>query len=185
MLDTTKIAGIPTEQDPRWQAVITRDSTFDDQFFYSVKTTGVYCRPSCAAREAKPQNVRFHLTCEDAEQAGFRPCKRCKPNQPALHQQHAAKIAEICRMIESAEEIPSLDELARKAQLECLPFSSSVQGHYRHHAEGLCHRQPCQADTRRTRPQRHDGDGSDLRIWIQFQRQVLRKFKRGIRHDSY
>lgn len=122
MLETTKIVETPTEQDPRWQAVIERDSAFDDKFFYSVKTTGVYCRPSCAAREAKPQNVRFHLTCEDAEQAGFRPCKRCKPNQPKLHQQHAAKIAEICRIIESAEPIPSLHELARKAQLSTHHF---------------------------------------------------------------
>jgi AraC family transcriptional regulator, regulatory protein of adaptative response / methylated-DNA-[protein]-cysteine methyltransferase len=51
--------------------------------FYSVRTTGVYCRPSCAARP-KPENVRFHATREDAEHAGFRPCKRCRPEREAL-----------------------------------------------------------------------------------------------------
>lgn len=112
----------PTEQDPRWQAVVARDGAADDEFFYSVKTTGVYCRPSCAARRPKPQNVRFHLTCEAAERAGFRACKRCKPAQPRLHQEHAAKIVAICRMIESADSIPRLDELARMAQLSTYHF---------------------------------------------------------------
>jgi AraC family transcriptional regulator, regulatory protein of adaptative response / methylated-DNA-[protein]-cysteine methyltransferase len=68
--------------DVRWQAVVARDASFDGQFYYSVETTGVYCRPSCAARLAKRTNVRFHDTREDAVQAGFRPCKRCKPDQP-------------------------------------------------------------------------------------------------------
>ncbi|MBI3677758.1 MAG: methylated-DNA--[protein]-cysteine S-methyltransferase [Proteobacteria bacterium] len=76
----TNSAELPAEQDPRWQAVVRRDRTFDGQFFYSVKTTCVYCRPSCAARLANPKNVRFHLTQADARQAGFRPCKRCKPD---------------------------------------------------------------------------------------------------------
>lgn len=71
-----------TADDPRWAAVTARDSAFDGKFFYSVKTTGVYCRPSCAARP-KPENVRFHETAEDAVRAGFRACKRCKPDRAA------------------------------------------------------------------------------------------------------
>ncbi len=70
-----------TTGDPRWLAVVARDAGSDGKFFYSVKTSGVYCRPSCAARLARPENVRFHTTCDDAEKAGFRPCKRCKPDQ--------------------------------------------------------------------------------------------------------
>ncbi len=89
--DQAKLAGIPTAQDPRWAAVVARDRAFDGNFYYSVETTGVYCRPSCAARLAKPENVRFHLTREDAERAGFRPCKRCKPDQPALIERHASE----------------------------------------------------------------------------------------------
>ena len=75
-------AAMATEDDPRWPAVVARDPEADGRFFYSVKTTGVYCRPSCAARLARPENVRFHSTCEDAERAGFRACRRCKPVQP-------------------------------------------------------------------------------------------------------
>ena len=63
----------------RWNAVIAKDRAADGEFFYSVRTTGVYCRPSCAARPARRENVAFHLTAAEAEAAGFRPCKRCKP----------------------------------------------------------------------------------------------------------
>ncbi|MEZ0306518.1 MAG: bifunctional DNA-binding transcriptional regulator/O6-methylguanine-DNA methyltransferase Ada [Ramlibacter sp.] len=104
-----------TENDPRWASVLARDPAADGTFYYSVATTGVYCRPSCAARLARPENVRFHATRENAERAGFRPCKRCKPDQPSLSEQHAAHIAEACRLIESAETLPSLTELARHA----------------------------------------------------------------------
>ena len=104
-----------TENDPRWASVLARDSAADGTFYYSVATTGVYCRPSCAARLARPENVRFHSTREDAERAGFRPCKRCKPDKPALSEQHAAQIAEACRRIENAETLPGLAELARHA----------------------------------------------------------------------
>jgi AraC family transcriptional regulator of adaptative response/methylated-DNA-[protein]-cysteine methyltransferase len=74
----------------------------------------VYCRPSCAAAPRRP-NVEFHATAADAERAGFRPCKRCKPNLAATTAPHVALIAELCRFIESAEQPPSLDELAQRA----------------------------------------------------------------------
>ncbi len=104
-----------TVGDPRWAAIVTRDASADGKFFYSVKTTGVYCRPSCPARNAKPENVAFHATAADAQRSGFRPCKRCKPDQPSLARQHAAKVAELCRFIEQAERIPSLEDLAQRA----------------------------------------------------------------------
>jgi AraC family transcriptional regulator, regulatory protein of adaptative response / methylated-DNA-[protein]-cysteine methyltransferase len=115
--NTEKSSEAATEKDPRWAAVVARDREADEKFYYSVKTTGVYCRPSCASRLAKPKNVQFHATCADAEQAGFRPCKRCKPDQPSLVQQYAAKVAEMCRLIEGAEEMLSLSELSHKAGL--------------------------------------------------------------------
>src|SRR3954471_24231906 len=101
-----------TEKDGRWAAVVSRDRDADGTFFYSVKTTGVYCRPSCGARLANPENVQFHRTPADAERAGFRPCKRCKPNEPPLEKRHAATIATVCRTIESAESTPRLASLA-------------------------------------------------------------------------
>ena len=103
--------------DPRWDAVIKRDPRADGQFFYSVKTTGVYCRPSCAARTARPENVEFHVSAKAAERAGFRPCKRCRPTQLPLAAQHAATVAELCHMIEGAEHTPTLAQLASRAGL--------------------------------------------------------------------
>ena len=106
--------------DPRWAQVLARDK--DAGFFYSVRTTRVYCRPSCGARLARPENVQFHQTWADAERAGFRPCKRCKPNQPSLHEQNAVKIAKVCRRIERAEQTPSLEQLAAYAGMSRFHF---------------------------------------------------------------
>ena len=110
------------DADPRWAAIVARDKAADGQFFYSVRTTGVYCRPSCAARLANPKNVAFHLTCEAAEAAGYRPCKRCRPNEAPREQREARLIAGICRRIEAAETPPALDELARAAGLSPYHF---------------------------------------------------------------
>ncbi len=106
-----------TEHDPRWAAIVARDRSADGVFYYSVKTTGVYCRPSCAARLANPRNVRFHPSLEHAERAGFRPCKRCKPGQPSLQERHTATITKICRLIENADEEPNLTVLAQATGL--------------------------------------------------------------------
>jgi AraC family transcriptional regulator, regulatory protein of adaptative response / methylated-DNA-[protein]-cysteine methyltransferase len=108
--------------DSRWAAVVARDPKADGKFFYSVKTTGVYCRPSCASRHARRENVAFHASTAAAERAGFRPCKRCKPELAPLAAQHAATIAKICRRIESAERIPKLATLAREAKLSPYHF---------------------------------------------------------------
>jgi AraC family transcriptional regulator, regulatory protein of adaptative response / methylated-DNA-[protein]-cysteine methyltransferase len=120
--DKDTAARTATEKDLRWASVVARDRTADGKFFYSVKTTGVYCRPSCAARLAKPENVRFHLTCAEAERAGFRPCKRCKPDQSSLVERHVAKVAEACRLIEAADEPPNLGKLARSVGLSPYHF---------------------------------------------------------------
>jgi AraC family transcriptional regulator of adaptative response/methylated-DNA-[protein]-cysteine methyltransferase len=111
-----------TQRDSRWARVQARDASADGLFWYSVRTTGVYCRPSCAARPARPENVGFHESVEDAEAAGFRPCKRCKPRQPALAEQHAAAVTRACRQIEKAEEMPSLDDLADEAGMSRYHF---------------------------------------------------------------
>ncbi len=101
--------------DPRWAAIAARDRAADGEFFYSVATTGVYCRPSCAARRPNPQNVGFHRTAADAERAGFRPCKRCRPDAAPLEQRRAALVADACRAIEAADAAPGLGALARRA----------------------------------------------------------------------
>ncbi|MGZ5850865.1 MAG: bifunctional DNA-binding transcriptional regulator/O6-methylguanine-DNA methyltransferase Ada [Methyloceanibacter sp.] len=109
-------------EEARWAAVLARDPTCDGQFYYSVATTGVYCRPSCPARRPKRGHVRFHATREAAERAGFRPCKRCTPDQPSLGQQQAEKIAEACRLIETGEDAPKLADLAEAVGLSPYHF---------------------------------------------------------------
>jgi AraC family transcriptional regulator of adaptative response/methylated-DNA-[protein]-cysteine methyltransferase len=106
----------------RWNALVHRDPNADGTFYYSVKTTGVYCRPSCAARLARRENVQFHDSCESAERAGFRACKRCRPNGQALSEQYGAKVAAACHTIEKAEELPGLNALAKAAGMSRFHF---------------------------------------------------------------
>jgi len=106
----------------RWQALRKRDPDSDGKFYYSVSTTGVYCRPNCPSKPARREHVHFHDSCEDAERAGFRPCKRCQPAGLTLRQQQAQKIAAACRTIETAETAPSLDVLAKAAGLSPFHF---------------------------------------------------------------
>src|ERR1700678_430957 len=111
-----------TQSDPRWHSVVEREGAADGKFFYSVRTTGVYCRPSCGARIARPENVQYHLTCEEAESAGFRACKRCKPNMIGLAAENPGKIAKACRLIEGYERTPTLKQLAKHAGMSPFHF---------------------------------------------------------------
>ncbi|PZP54095.1 MAG: bifunctional DNA-binding transcriptional regulator/O6-methylguanine-DNA methyltransferase Ada [Agrobacterium fabrum] len=113
-LPATKLttAILPVADDPRWARVVTRDKSADGQLWYSVSTTGIYCRPSCPSRTANPKNVTLHDTIESARATGFRPCKRCNPEGLSLDSENAALVAKACRIIEESEEEPSLEELA-------------------------------------------------------------------------
>ncbi|MFO2464320.1 bifunctional DNA-binding transcriptional regulator/O6-methylguanine-DNA methyltransferase Ada [Pseudomonas sp. 15FMM2] len=110
----------PTEQDPRWAAVVARDAKADLQFVYGVKTTGVYCRPSSASRLPRPENVEFFDTPQHAEAAGYRASKRASGDQTQVAQRHAQIVEASCRHIERAENVPSLEALAALAGLS--PF---------------------------------------------------------------
>lgn len=116
----TAVATIET--DPRWASIVARDAAVDGRFYYSVKTTGVYCRPSCGARLPRPENIAFHPTRAAAEKAGYRPCKRCKPEQPSLAEQHASVVLAACRWIEDAEETPRLETIAAQAGMSSYHF---------------------------------------------------------------
>lgn len=117
MNTATESLAAATVGDPRWAQVVARDARADGSFFYSVRTTGVYCRPSCAARPPRPENVAFHASAADAERAGFRPCKRCRPDQAPRAERQAAIVAGLCRFIEDADPAPTLNELAARAGL--------------------------------------------------------------------
>jgi AraC family transcriptional regulator of adaptative response/methylated-DNA-[protein]-cysteine methyltransferase len=103
---------IYASDEQRWEAILKRDLQADGVFLYSVRSTGIYCRPTCGGRNAKRENVRFHATCAEAEAAGFRACKRCRPSDQPMKSIHAAAVERACRLIEAADRLPPLAELA-------------------------------------------------------------------------
>ena len=115
-------APIEDSDDARWDAVQRRDAAADGRFYYSVRTTGVYCRPSCPSRGAKRANVAFHASSEQAEAAGFRPCLRCAPHLPPLAERQREAVARACRLIEASNEALDLDTLARAAGMSRFHF---------------------------------------------------------------
>jgi AraC family transcriptional regulator, regulatory protein of adaptative response / methylated-DNA-[protein]-cysteine methyltransferase len=108
--------------DVRWDAVVSKDKRADGQFYFSVRTTGVYCRPSCPARLARRENVDFHLSCEAAEAAGFRACKRCRPREASQTERDAALIGRACSLIEKSDEPLRLATLAAASGLSPFHF---------------------------------------------------------------
>lgn len=103
--------------DPRWARIVARDKSADDQFWYSVVTTGIYCRPSCPSRASNPANVTIHASLVDARRTGFRPCRRCKPDDAPADTTRADIVSQACRLIEARELPPSLSELATELNL--------------------------------------------------------------------
>lgn len=111
--------GAGNADDRRWRAVLARDRAADGAFVFAVRSTGVYCRPSCPARRPRRDRVRFFHGPREAAQAGYRPCRRCRPDGPARHDQvELARRA--CRHIETHLEEP-LDLQALAAILGCRP----------------------------------------------------------------
>lgn len=106
----------------RWRAVAERDPLADGAFVYAVLTTGVYCRPHCASRRPRRENVRFFDTGGQAEDAGFRPCRRCAPDANAAPDRAAEAVVRACALIENAERLPSLRELAEAVGLSPAHF---------------------------------------------------------------
>lgn len=107
-----------TAADPRWRAIRTRDARQDGRFVFGVRSTGIYCRPSCPARKPRPSQVVFFPDAGAAEHAGFRSCKRCRPRDVAPHP-HAEMVRRVCAHIEerAAEERITLEALARVARM--------------------------------------------------------------------
>lgn len=100
--------------DQRYAAIQRRDRAQDGVFVFGVRTTGVYCRPSCAARLARRENVSFHPTCAAAERAGFRACKRCRPNEASQAERQAETVRRACRLLNADEDVPALAAIARR-----------------------------------------------------------------------
>ncbi len=110
-----------------WRAVEARDGRYDGRFVFAVRTTGVYCRPSCGARRPLRGNVSFHASPRDAEQAGFRPCLRCRPQDGAIASDMDRRIIDACREIATSETPPTLAVLARDAGISPSHFQRAFK----------------------------------------------------------
>ncbi|KAF2682759.1 hypothetical protein K458DRAFT_405505 [Lentithecium fluviatile CBS 122367] len=111
-----------TTETARWRALSIRDPTANGHFFYTVKTTNCYCRPTCPARLARRANIGFCKTAAEAEAAGYRACKRCKPNEERPEDPQEQAVAKACRLIEQAvqrgdEKAGRLQDLAKSVGL--------------------------------------------------------------------
>ena len=165
-------ARAPARDEERWQAVKRRDPAFDGTFLFAVRTTGVYCRPSCASRPAKRENVSFFSTAAEAEKAGYRACKRCRPDQLGAPDPQMQAVKRACERIETGRGGAEARRARRERGLEPLSFPSRLQGSHGRDAESLCGRD---AGAPRRRQAAHGGDGygSDLRRRVQLLEPLL------------
>jgi len=117
-----------TDFDPRWAAVLARDATTKLRFVYAVKTTGIYCRPGSASRLPHAENVEFFDSAEDAEAAGYRPSRRAIYDRDNMAARQTAMVAAICRHMETTQESPRLEQLAKMAGLSPWHFHRVFRG---------------------------------------------------------
>jgi AraC family transcriptional regulator of adaptative response/methylated-DNA-[protein]-cysteine methyltransferase len=109
------------EENNAWQAVLERDRRYDGLFVYAVRSTGVYCRPSCPSRRPRPEQVEFFEQPGAAESAGYRSCRRCRPTENGVQAALPAAITKICRFLEQAtEEVPKLEQMSELVKMS--PF---------------------------------------------------------------
>src|SRR6266511_3522111 len=117
---TDKRTGAYTNEDTRWQAVLARDPAADGLFYYAVRSTGIYCRPTCPARRPRRDRAAFFDAPSDAERAGFRPCRRCRPNEVSVQQQALARIQDLLDAADDDARTPTLAALGTAVGLS--PF---------------------------------------------------------------
>lgn len=117
------------DEDARWQAVTQRNREADGHFVYAVKTTGIYCAPSCPSRQPNRQNVEFFSDAAQAEAATYRPCKRCRQGRLSLQQQYSQQVEQACRLLEDAEKTPTLEEIAHQVGVSAWHFHRIFKMH--------------------------------------------------------
>ena len=112
-----------SNDETRWNALSSRDSSADGEFFYAVRTTGVFCRPSCASRQPRRENVEFFDTTQQAEAAGYRACKRC---QPGSLSRELAIVERACKVLDAdPQQRVTLAELSRAVHVSAFHLQRS------------------------------------------------------------
>ena len=136
------------EDDRRWRAVLDADRSLDGAFVTAVRTTRIYCRPSCPARKPKRENVEFFATPDGAERAGYRACKRCRPREAADPQREL--VGRICeRLIEGDGTAPYAERTRRGVPRQPVPPAAHVQAHHRRDAAPVPRRRIASASSNR------------------------------------
>jgi AraC family transcriptional regulator of adaptative response/methylated-DNA-[protein]-cysteine methyltransferase len=120
VLTPTRISATPDSNanaaEAYWTAVSQRDRSFDGVIYYAVRSTGIYCQPSCPSRRPRRDNVEFFTQPQNAERAGFRPCRRCRPNEVRTTSEHVEIVRRACRYVEqNLESSLTLEEIAQAA----------------------------------------------------------------------
>ncbi len=169
-------------RDPRWASIVTRDKAADGSFWYSVATTGVFCRPSCPSRLANPKNVRLHESIGAAEAAGFRACRRCNPDGISIDAANAAIITKACRLIDEAAEPLSLTQLAEFGRAQPALLPPPLQEGHGPDAESLRGGRPL-GSTAPGAGNGGDGHRGVSRGGLRVERAVLRGFGRRAGHE--
>src|SRR4051794_29798890 len=114
------------ESEIYWQAVKARDARFDGAFVFAVRTTGIFCRPSCGARQPKRENVEFYAGVDGAEQHGFRPCLRCRPEASRVVNPRIEAVLHACELLDEDTEF-SLTELSSAVDLSPAHFQRTFK----------------------------------------------------------
>lgn len=129
MISAAKRTTRQDNDDERWAAILKRDASRDGEFVFAVKTTGIYCRPSCPSRRPKRQNVEFFALNAEAEKASYRPCRRCKPGEMSVEQKNALAVETACRLMQDCRSATKLEDLATAARLSPFHFHRIFKQH--------------------------------------------------------
>ena len=147
--------------DKCWAAVESRDAGADGSFFYGVRTTGVYCRPGCPSRRPLRANTAFFATIAEAEAAGLRACKRCRPTDASTASRHVAAIEKACALLAHQRDDAEPRRARRCGGDQPVSFSPGVQAGHRRHPARLCPHPPARRFAQTAR-QRRESDRGDL-----------------------
>ena len=122
------------QSETQWQQVMARDARQDGRFVFAVRTTGIYCRPSCPSRRPRRDSVEFFRDPRQAERAGYRACLRCKPTEVSSQ---AQTVMQARKLLDEAEGVLTLAELSKRVQGESVSLAAAVQASYRAESAGI------------------------------------------------